>query len=250
GALVSLLTAPFALAASVGCFLASFLAIGRIGAGAPPAVRQARSIRAGLRFVLGEPVLRAVGIASALFQVAFAAQLTVYVLFLPRTLHLSGAEIGLVMAALGPGAIAGSLLSARLPPRYGYGTVMVSAAAIGEAVLLAVPALHGSSVLTVMALAAVNVVFGACGQLVDVSVMTVRQARTPVAIQGRVVATINFVGMGLMPLGSLAAGYLAAALGIRTALLLTTFALLLSPLYMAVSPLRKLGGHEVFSAQT
>ncbi|MFI6600904.1 MFS transporter [Nonomuraea sp. NPDC050536] len=247
GAMASLLSAPIAIMASALFFALSFLSIRRIRRPEPmpePAVKQARlwrQIQEGLRLVIGDPALRAVGIASALFQFSFAALMTVYLLFLPRTLHLPGAAVGLVLAAMGPGALVGSLLSALLPRRYGYGVVLVSAAVLADGVMLCVPALHGSSAATVAALMAVNFLFGVFSQLVDVTVVTVRQAITPIPIQGRVVATINFVGMGLAPLGSLLGGYLAASLGLRTSLLLTAVTLALSPLFMALSPLARLG---------
>ncbi|GAA2354990.1 MFS transporter [Nonomuraea africana] len=247
GALVSLLTAPVAIVASAFFFTLSFLSIRRIRRPEPmpaPAVRQARvgrQIRQGLRLIVRDALLRAVGISSALFQFSFAALMTVYLLFLPRTLHLSGAAVGLVLAAMGPGALVGSLLSARLPKRYGYGVVLVSAAVLADGVMLGVPALRGSSTGTIAALMAVNFLFGVFSQLVDVIVVTVRQAVTPISIQGRVVATINFVGMGLTPLGSLLGGCLAGALGLRTSLLLTAVTLALSPLFMALSPLARLG---------
>lgn len=247
GALVSLLTAPIAIVASTFLFTLSALSIRRIRRPEPtpgPAARQGRmwwQIHEGLHFVLRNPSLRAVGISSALFQFSFAALMTVYLLFLPRTLHLSGAAVGLVLAAMGPGALAGSLVSARLPARYGYGVVLVSAALLGDGVMLCAPALHGSSAATICALMAVNFLFGLFSQLVDVTVVTVRQAITPIRVQGRVVATINVVGMGLTPLGSLLGGYLAGALGLRTSLLLTAITLALSPLFMALSPLARLG---------
>ncbi|GAA4625654.1 MFS transporter [Actinoallomurus vinaceus] len=247
GALVSLLTAPIAITASAFLFALSVLSIRRIRRPERlpgPAVRQARvwrQIQEGLRLVAGDGSLRAVAVSSALFQFSFAAVMTVYLLFLPRTLHLPGAAVGLVLAAMGPGALVGSLLSARLPSRYGHGVVLVTAAALADSVLLCVPALHGSSAVTIAALMAVDFLFGVFSQLVDVTVVTVRQAITPIPIQGRVVATINFVGMGLTPLGSLLGGYLAGTLGLRTSLLLTTAAQMLSPLFMALSPLARLG---------
>lgn len=168
-----------------------------------------RRIHEGLRFVVGHTLLRTVGLASAAFQFSFAAMMTVYLLFLPRELHLSGTAVGLALAATGPGALLGSLLAARLPNRFGYGVVLVSAAALGDGVLLCVPVLHGPSAVTIPALVAVNFVFGALGQLVNVTVMAVRQAVTPDGMQGRVAATITFVGMGLTPFGSLLGGLLA-----------------------------------------
>lgn len=79
------------------------------------------------------------------------------------------------------------------------------------------------------------------GQLVNVTVMAVRQALTPAGIQGRVAATITCAGMGTTPLGSLLGGFLAQWWGLRTGLLVTAAAMLLSPALMALSPLTRLG---------
>ncbi|MET4922873.1 MFS transporter [Streptomyces sp. PSRA5] len=248
GALVSLLSAPVAVIAGAFFFTLSFLSIRRIRHREviPPYVgrsgpRMRQQILEGLRFVAGDPSLRAVGLASALFHFFFAALMTVYLLFLPRTLHLSGAAVGLVLAAMGPGAILGSVLSAKLPKRLGHGVVLVSSAALAEGVMLFAPALHGSTGITIASLMAINFLFGVFSQLVDVTVMTVRQSITPLSIQGRVVATLNFVGMGLTPLGSLLGGFLATRWDLRTSLLLTVIGLFLSPLSMAFSPLARLG---------
>ncbi|MFF3591772.1 MFS transporter [Streptomyces sp. NPDC002387] len=247
GVLVSVLSAPIAVASSGVFFALSFLSIRRIDrresiperSERPPRVW--RRIREGLRFVAGDASLRTVCLASAAFQFFFAAVMTVYLLFLPRDLHLSGTAVGLALAATGPGALLGSLLAARLPSRFGYGAVLVSAAALGDGVFLFVPALHGSSQVTVPALLTVNFVFGTFSQLVNVTVMAVRQTVTPDTMQGRAAATINFVGMGLTPLGSLLGGLLAEAWGTRTSLLVTALGMLVSPALMTLSPLARLG---------
>ncbi|MEV0522605.1 MFS transporter [Streptomyces sp. NPDC050439] len=254
GALVSLFSAPVATLAAAFAFAVSFVSIRRIRhqevlpprtpSDAPPSDRPAgvrRQIQEGLRFVVGNPSLRSVGLASALFQFSFAAVMTVYLLFLPRELHLSGLAVGLALAAMGPGAVVGSLLAARLPERFGYGRVVVASAVLADGVMLCVPALHGSTAVTIASLMAINFVFGVFGQLVNVTLMAVRQAVTPVPMQGRVVATINFVGMGLTPVGSLLGGFLAGVWGLRTSLILTAVCLALSPLFMALSPLARLG---------
>jgi predicted MFS family arabinose efflux permease len=247
GAAVSLLSAPIAVGSGALCFVLSCLSIRRIRRAEtlpapgerPTGLR--RQIAEGLRLVVGDPSLRAVGVASALYQFSFAAMMTVYLLFLPRTLHLSGAEVGLVLAAMGPGAVAGSVLAARLPRRFGYGRVLVLAAALADAVMACSPELRGAPAVTVPALMAVNVLFGGLGQLVDVTAMAVRQAATPVGLQGRVAATVTFVGMGLTPLGSLLGGLLATQWGLPTSLLLAIVGMSLSPLFMAFSPLARLG---------
>jgi MFS family permease len=247
GALVSVLSVPIAAGSSASLFVLSFLSIARIRRHESVPERSGRPLRVwrrileGLRFVAGDPSLRTVGLASAAFQFSFAAMMTGYLVFLPRELHLSGASVGLVFAALGPGAVVGSLLAARLPSRFGYGVVLVSAAAIGDGVMLWVPALHGPPALTIPALVAINFVFGTFGQLVDVTVMAVRQAVTPDGMQGRAAATITFVGMGLTPLGSLLGGFLAVEWGLRTSLVVTAAGMVLSPVLMALSPLARLG---------
>nr|WP_239157845.1 MFS transporter [Streptomyces sp. SID13726] len=247
GALVTFVSAPLAVASGAVFFGLSFLAVGRIRRAeavperSPVPVRVRRRIREGIRFVVGDASLRTVCLASAAFQFFFAAVMTVYLLFLPRDLRLSGTAVGLALAATGPGALLGALLAARLPRRFGYGVVLVGAAALGDGVFLVVPALHGGSAVTVPVLVAVNFVFGVLGQLVNVTVMAVRQTATPDGMQGRVAATINFVGMGMSPLGSLLGGVLASAWGTRGALLVTAAGMLLSPVLLALSPLARLG---------
>ncbi|MFD4876626.1 MFS transporter [Streptomyces sp. NPDC058420] len=247
GALVTLLSAPIAVASSALFFAVSFLSVRRIRrtesvperSGRPPRVW--RRIHEGLRFVVGDSLLRTVCLAAAAFQFFFAATMTVYLLFLPGELDLSGTAVGLALAATGPGALVGALLASRLPSRFGYGPVIVGAAALGDGAFLCVPALHGSSGVTITVLLAANFVFGVSGQLVNVTVMAVRQAVTPQGMQGRVAATINFAGMGMTPLGSLLGGFLAQEWGLRTSLLVTAVGMLLSPVVMALSPLARLG---------
>lgn len=255
GALVSLFSGPVAVVTGAFFFALSSVSIGRIrkrepvpGRGDGP-VRVRRQIQEGLRFVAGDASLRAVGVASALFQFWFAALMTLYLLYLPRTLHLSGTAVGLALAAMGPGAVVGSLLAAGLPARFGYGRVLVFSAVVADGVMLCVPALHGSTAVTLPVLLGVNFLFGAFGQLVNVTIMAVRQALTPVRIQGRVVATINVAGMGLTPVGSLLGGFLAGHWGLRTSLLVTAAALALSPLFMAFSPLARLGRRLPYAQQ-
>ncbi|MFI0870659.1 MFS transporter [Streptomyces californicus] len=273
GALVSTLPAPAAVAFGALFFAVSFASLRRIrraeavtgrgpalpereaapfegGSALPERAAAAHPPRPtgfrhrvgeGLRFVAVNPWLRAVCVASAVFQLSFAATMTVYLLFLPRELQLTGAAIGLALAATGPGALLGSVLAARLPRRLGHGPVLVAAAALGNGALLGVPALHGSSTGTLAALLGANVVFGTFSQLVNVTVMSVRQAVTPDGMQGRAAATITFVGMGCTPLGSLLGGLLAEEWGLRGGLLAAAAGMMLSPVVMAVSPLARLG---------
>lgn len=246
GAMVSLLAGPTAMLTTGAFFVVSVVAIRRMrppDTTPIPAVRIGmwRQIGEGLRTVANNGLLRTVATCSAVFQFSFAAVMTTYLLFLPRTLHLSGAAVGLALAAMGPGALVGSVLSAMLPRRLGYGAVLVGSAALGDGVLLCVAGLPGHGGTTLAVVVTVNFLFGLFGQLVDVTVIAIRQAVTPIRLQGRVVATGNFIGMGLTPIGSLLGGYLADQCGLRTGLFIATAAMLSSPLIMAASPLARLG---------
>ncbi|MFD7715455.1 hypothetical protein [Streptomyces sp. NPDC059814] len=207
--------------------------------GALRAVEQAPLLLVSL-FVGGNSSLRAVGLASALCQFSFAALMTVYLFHLPRGLRPPGTAVGLALAATGPGAVVGSLPAVWLPGRFRFGPVLVAPAVLADAVMLCVPALRGSPAVTLPALMGINFLFGTFSQLVNVTTTAVRQAVTPLRVQGRVVATINFAGLRLTPLGSLLGGLLTVQWGLRTSLLLTA-AVALSPLFMALSPPTRLG---------
>ena len=264
GALVSLLTAPIAVLASAAFYLVSAVSVGRVRRlGLPaepeptdsPATPQGvptdlplssptglrRQLSDGLRIVVRDGALRAIATATCVYQFSFTALTTVYLLFLTRTLDLPGAVVGLVLAAFGPGVLVGSLLSGWLPRRFGYGRVLVFAALISDVVMLSTSVLDGAGSATVAALIAINVLYGLFSQCVDIAVTSVRQAITPLAIQGRVVATINFLGLGLTPVGALLGGAVASAFGIRVALVTATAGLFLSPLCLSLSPLARVG---------
>lgn len=245
GSVMSLLAAPIAVLVSAAFFTVSFLSIRRIRR--PDTLEHTevggmvRQIRAGLMLVFRDASLRTIAIASSVYQFSFAALMTAYLLFLSRTLHLSGAELGLVLAALGPGALLGSWLSVGLPRRFGYGPVVIAAAAISDGVMLCLPAVGGSGLVAICLLVAINFLFGTFSQTVDLATMAIRQAITPLHLQGRVAATNNFLGLGLTPVGSLMGGVLAAHLGTRAALLAAALGLCLSPLTFLLSPLARMG---------
>ena len=186
--------------------------------------------------MFGTSTLRAIAVASAVGHFFLAGLMTVYLVYLAQVLALPAGIVGLVMAALGPGALIGAVFSAAVPRRFGYGRVMILAAIGADLALLLVLVSPG-----VAGLIAINLVFGALTQLIDVAATAVRQVITPLNAQGQVVATLNFLGMGLTPLGSLLAGVVAEAVGVREVLLICALGMLLSPLAMALSPLAKLG---------
>jgi hypothetical protein len=119
GALVELLTAPFAVAADAVSFLVSAVFIGRIRVEERPLEPERAGVRQqlthGLRFLFGHPLLRPALLCTAtcnFFNFAFHA---IFVLFATEEL---GVSPGLLGAVLGAGAAALGLVLATTERRY------------------------------------------------------------------------------------------------------------------------------------
>ena len=78
----------------------------------------------------------------------------------------------------------------------------------------------------------------------NVLTASVRQAVCAPAFLGRTAATARFVIWGVIPLGSLASGALASAIGVRAALTVAVAGELVSTLPLLVSQLRRLRSVE------
>jgi predicted MFS family arabinose efflux permease len=74
----------------------------------------------------------------------------------------------------------------------------------------------------------------------DISEVSVRQAATPDPLRGRVNASFNVAFYGVMPVGALLGGLLGATIGIPTTTLVAAAGLLLAPLWILLTPLRRL----------
>jgi predicted MFS family arabinose efflux permease len=118
GLLVQLLSAPVAILVDTASFL---FAAGMLRSirdpGAPPRPAGRRSllsdVREGMAALLGQPVLRAITIATTLSNVSVSVIVPVLFLFLVRDLHLSPTVIGFAVGVNGVGGILGAILGAR-----------------------------------------------------------------------------------------------------------------------------------------
>ena len=246
GVLVSLMTAPFALLVDALSFLISgaFIAATRVEEAAPE-TRGARAgvveeITEGVRVVIGDRILRALASASAttiLFGHMFKA---VYVLYMTRVLGLSAMGVGLVFATGGVGSLAGSVVAERLARRFGPGPTMIGAqVAFGLAGTLvplavlvpswALPMIVASEFASWMAIL-----------VYWVNAISVRQAITPDRVLGRVNATMWFLAGGAKPIGAVIGGALGGALGVPLTLVVASFGMLLSFIWLLLSPVRGL----------
>jgi hypothetical protein len=73
-----------------------------------------------------------------------------------------------------------------------------------------------------------------------VNAISVRQATTPDRRQGRVNATMRFLAGGANPIGAVIGGALGGAIGVPLTLVVASFGMVLSFLWLLLSPVRAL----------
>jgi MFS family permease len=234
GCLVGLLGAANVVTVQAGTFAASALSLLAIRRREEPLARHESPARLrhqigeGLRFVLRNPILRATAVASAVGNFAFAIGSAVVVIFMARTLGLSAALMGDVMAAGALAALVGATVTPRLARRLGSARVVWLPLAVSGPVAVAggLARPGWSSWLVVL-----GTVAGELGQIVyAISNVSLRQRLCPPELLGRVNATMRFLIMGLFPLGAVLGGALGEVIGPRATLLISFGLVALSPI--------------------
>lgn len=197
-----------------------------------------REIGEGLRYVFRHPLLRPLALNSATTMLFQAAASAVIMVFLVREVHLSPSTIGLLSMIGLLGALAASALTERVSRWIGDARAQLLAA-IGLGVAFLLQAMTGPGWAlawyvgsTLLAAACIIV-----GYILQVST---RQRVCPAGLQGRVSATMSFVGWGAMPIGSLLGGVLGTAFGLRPTLWIAGAATLLGAGWLLFSPYRTL----------
>ncbi|MFF0305818.1 MFS transporter [Streptosporangium sp. NPDC004379] len=195
-----------------------------------------RAIWAGFRWVMTQPMIRPLAIASGLYSFfVMGAMQSIYILFLLRGgPDLPPEWVGAVMATGGVGAILGATLSVRTMRRLGIGPTLLWSTVIGNCSLLLVPFASGSVWTAAVMLGASQFVVWACNQVFFVSNMTLVQSITPPRLQARVIGTIYSLGLIPAPLGALGAGLLGDAVGLRFAILVAVVAGAILPILLLV----------------
>ena len=217
GAIVGLIGTAWAFGVDALSFVvsaASLLAMRiRTGHGAPggSAWTQAKE---GIRFVRQRRWLAASLFGAALANFFGVAPLGVLLPLLVRNvLHGSAFELGLVLAAGGAAGVVASLVVARMgSPRRRVTVMWTSYAAGGLWIMLMAFATHVWIVGVLSALEVGLILYG------DVLWVAMMQELVPREVLGRVSSLVYLFAFSLGPLGILAGGVAATAIGIREAL--------------------------------
>ncbi len=199
----------FANAVSYVAVIAGLLAI-RVprAAGKPPARSTLEHMAEGFRFVAGARPIKALLLLLGVVSLVGMPYAVLMPVFADRILHAGASGLGILMGASGIGALAGSLALAARRGILGLGTwVALAAAGFGVSLsLFAVSKVFWLSVLCLMPV-------GFSMMLEMASSNTLIQAMVPDALRGRVMAVYSMMFMGMAPVGSLAAGWLAERVG-------------------------------------
>ena len=146
-----------------------------------------------------------------------------------RTLHLSPASLGVLIALGGVGSLAGASLAPRISKHSPMQALFFSALVMALAMFL-VPLASVSSSFTILCLAAQQLVGDCAWTVYIVNETTLRQTAVPSNLLGRVNASAQLASRGILPVGALASGFLAKSLGIVPALWIGATGVLISSL--------------------
>jgi MFS family permease len=243
GVLIQVLTAPYAVLVDALSFLWSASWVAAIQTRpAKPARRPDRSLRReiaeGLRFVVGNRLLRAIALCTGTANLFHAMAAAVFYVLLARELSLSPGLIGLLGSASAIGGLAGSFAARRFAERVGQGpAIWISALAMGPFAFVAPFAQRGW---TLALLAAAQAAMYLSMVVYNITQVSFRQGLCPPALLGRMNATMRFLVWGTMPVGGFLGGLLGSVIGVRQTLLAVAVGGSLSFLPVFLSPLRRM----------
>src|SRR6266536_1353197 len=232
GLLVQLLSAPVALLADAGSFVASALFLGRIRAAEPPAETNPRgNLRAGARWIRHSPVVRA--------SLASGATINFF-LYATRSLHVPPGTLGAVLGAGAVGSVLGSLVTGRLIRRLGIGPAFCLGSVLFPAPFALVPLAGGPRTLVLALLFGAELGAGFGVMVLDISIGSIFAAVIPDRLRARVMGAYMAVNYGVRPLGSLAGGALGSTVGLRPTLWIAASGGLAGVLWLLPSPVPRL----------
>jgi MFS family permease len=203
-------------------------------------------IKEGLRYVWHHPLLRPIAFctgSSNLFSSMFVA---ILVLFAVRVLHMRPGLIGLALAIGNLGFLLGAFSAQRIARRIGIGPAIVWSVGLSSPIWLLVPLATPSTGFVILVITGFVLGFGGMA-VYNINQVSLRQAITPLRMQGRMNATMRFMVWGTMPIGSLVGGVLGNTIGLRPTLWVAAIGgifAFLPPLFSPVRSLKSIPEHE------
>jgi MFS family permease len=241
GLLVHALTAPVALVVDAVSYLLSASFLGRISPQEPPTEQAERGhVVAGLRYLVGSPILRASLGATATINFFNFVFFALFILYATRELGVGSATLGAILGAGAVGGVIGSLVTGRIGRRIGIGPAYMLGCVLFPAPLLLVPLAGGPEPVVLALLFLAEFGSGLGVMILDISAGAIFAALIPDRLRARVSGAYMTVNYGVRPLGSLVGGALGATIGLRPTLWIATVGALAGVLWMIPSPVPRL----------
>jgi len=201
-----------------------------------PRVTFRAAMTEGLRFVLGDAILRRIAVSTATANLGISLVTAIEVVFLVRSVHSSPTQIGLVLGLGTIGGVGGSLVARRLADGVGTARIMWVALVVPAPLVFLMPlAQSGWGVLTY---AAGWAAFNASGAVYNTAQVSYRQTVCPPELRGRMNASIRWLIYSTTPVGGLLGGALGTWFGLRSALWVGASVMALTGVWLVASPLR------------
>jgi len=241
GWLIGVLTAPIAIFATVGTYVASFVALLftrdheqlRAPEDHKPLVHE---IGEGLRWVFGNPLLRRIVGTTGMANFFGTIAQTLVPIFVLRELGLSPQMFGIVFSLGAAGGLVGAIATPRIIALLGEArAIPISAIAFCIAPFF-LPAVSLVPSLAFPLLVVQGFIMSFTILLYNITQVTFRQRITPPRLLGRMNASIRFVVWGVMPIGALLAGALGTWIGTVPTLWIAATGELLAGLFVVIGP--------------
>jgi predicted MFS family arabinose efflux permease len=182
-------------------------------------------LAAGLAFVRGQPLLRAIMGTAVVWNTSWFVLQSVYVLYAIERLKLDAAGVGVTLGAFGAGMLCGAATSPALLRRMTIGRFIACGPLGSVAAILVMLASRWYPGLALPMLS--FFLFGYFPIMWTIGQTTLRQAVTPQSLLGRVSALFMMVGFGARPLGAAMGGLIGEHYGLDWAIMLAGFGFVL-----------------------
>lgn len=246
--LAGLVMGGFGAAAAVLIDCLSYLVSALAVAGSPRMRRpQARPIErgglaasmlTGTRLVLDDRVLRDLAASTATFNLASSMIFAVFVIFATREVGIRPEMFGLLYGLGNLGFLLGAAVVGHLSRSLGTGKALFLAAILGGTATAIMPFAIGPAAVGVLLLG--RFVGAVSASIFNVNAFSIRQARAPDLVLGRVNASFKLLDWGTLPVGALLGGTVGSLFGVRSAIALAALLGLSSVLWLLRSPVRRL----------
>jgi len=231
GVLIAALGAPIAVVIDAVSYLWSAVMLGRIQKVEPPtgpeqaAMSMSQSmwqttkdLRVGMRAVFGNSLVRPIVLASIVWTASYGFFAALYTLFCLRTLGLSQATFGVIIAMGGVGSIIGAFLARPLARALGVGRTIVVSAIIIVVIGACIPLAGGSAALAIALLCTHQLIGDGMSVVFNIHTVTLRQTVLRREVLGRANAAITACTSGVTPIMAILAGVIAETTSVRFAI--------------------------------